>query len=400
MASFFKKMGPGVLIASAFIGPGTVTACTLAGASFGFGLLWAMLLSIGATMVLQEMAARLGLVTQKGLAHVIRSQMGSAWLRYLAIGLVVSAIVVGNGAYEAGNIGGAVLGMQALFGEGGTRHYPFLVGAIAFVLLYLGSYKLLQHIFMVLVVLMSLSFVCAALVTGPDLWAVLKGLLVPRVPEQAWLTIISLVGTTVVPYNLFLHASLVNERWQGVANLPAAKRDTYGAILVGGVISLCIIISAAALQGAEVGNVMDLAKSLTPLYGDAAVLLMGVGLFAAGITSAITAPLAAAYVAQSCFHWQGGLKDWRFRAVWMFILGLGVGALGFDLNLIQLIAFAQMANGLLLPLVAIFLFWAANRTALLGRYVNSGVQNVLGLLIILLSVVLGAKSIFAVLGML
>src|SRR6056297_2468719 len=101
----FRKMGPGVLVAAAFIGPGTVTACTLAGVSFGFSLLWAMLLSVLATMVLQEMSARLGIITQKGLAEVIKQEISNKYLRTLAVIIILSAIVVGNAAYEAGNIG-------------------------------------------------------------------------------------------------------------------------------------------------------------------------------------------------------------------------------------------------------------------------------------------------------
>lgn len=119
----FKKLGPGVLIAAAFIGPGTVTACTLAGVSFGHTLLWTMLLSIFATAILQEMAARLGLVTKKGLAQVIREQLVSRWSVYMVMGLILGAIVIGNGAYEAGNIGGATLGMQACW----ARREPLII---------------------------------------------------------------------------------------------------------------------------------------------------------------------------------------------------------------------------------------------------------------------------------
>ncbi|MBT8252462.1 MAG: divalent metal cation transporter, partial [Bacteroidia bacterium] len=114
--NWFKNIGPGPLIAAAFIGPGTVTVCTLAGVQFGYALLWAMVLSIIATIVLQEMASRLGIVTQKGLSQVIRENLPNPVLRTTAIILILSAIVVGNAAYEAGNISGGVLGMEAVFG--------------------------------------------------------------------------------------------------------------------------------------------------------------------------------------------------------------------------------------------------------------------------------------------
>ena len=117
MISWFKNIGPGPLVAAAFIGPGTVTVCTLAGVDFGFALLWAMLFSIIATIVLQEMSARLGIITQKGLAEIIRAEVKNPFLKSLIVILILSAIVIGNGAYEAGNISGGVLGLETVFGS-------------------------------------------------------------------------------------------------------------------------------------------------------------------------------------------------------------------------------------------------------------------------------------------
>lgn len=394
----FKKLGPGVLVAAAFIGPGTVTACTLAGVDFGFNLLWAMLLSIIATFILQEMSARLGIVTQKGLADVIKQELHNPIIRNSVIALIFSAIIIGNASYEAGNIGGATLGMEALFGTNYSSLYPFVLGGLAFVLLYLGSYKALEKVFIVLVLIMSLSFVMTAILTKPNMWELLKGLLVPSVPKNGILTIIALVGTTVVPYNLFLHAALVSEKWKSKDDLNLAKRDTMISIILGGLVSISIIISAAAINSLEVNNVMGMAKALEPLYGSAALYFLGIGMFAAGITSSITAPLAAAYVANSCFGWNAGLKDFKFRMIWMVILFLGVFFLSFGIKPIEIIKFAQITNGLLLPIIAVFLLWVVNRVGVMGKYKNTWSQNVFGLLIILLSVVLGAKSILTVIG--
>jgi len=394
----FKKLGPGVLVAAAFIGPGTVTACTLAGVDFGFNLLWAMLLSIIATFILQEMSARLGIVTQKGLADVIKQELHNPIIRNSVIALIFSAIIIGNASYEAGNIGGATLGMEALFGTNYSSLYPFVLGGLAFVLLFLGSYKALEKVFIVLVLIMSLSFVMTAILTKPNMWELLKGLLVPSVPKNGILTIIALVGTTVVPYNLFLHAALVSEKWKSKDDLNLAKRDTMVSIILGGLVSISIIISAAAINSLEVNNVMGMAKALEPLYGSAALYFLGIGMFAAGITSSITAPLAAAYVANSCFGWNAGLKDFKFRMIWMVILFLGVFFLSFGIKPIEIIKFAQITNGLLLPIIAVFLLWVVNRVGVMGKYKNTWSQNVFGLLIILLSVVLGAKSILTVIG--
>lgn len=394
----FKSNGPGVLIAAAFIGPGTVTACILAGVGFGYTLLWAMVLSIVATIVLQGMAARLGIVTQKGLADVIKQELQTKWLRFMVVGVILAAIVVGNAAYEAGNLGGAVLGMQALFGNEYRMLYPYIIGAIAFFLLYLGNYKVLEKVFVALVMVMSFSFILTALLTGPNVLEVLAGLFIPKIPQDGILTIIALVGTTVVPYNLFLHASLVSEKWKTIDGLPAATKDTIVAVVLGGFVSICIIISASAVTNAEVNNVMDMTKALEPLYGTSARYFMGVGLFAAGITSAITAPLAAAYVANSCFGWKAGLKGIKFKSIWMLILGLGIFFLSFDITPIEIIKFAQIANGILLPVIAVFLLWVVNRKSVMGIYRNTKFQNVLGILIIVLAILLGAKSIFKVIG--
>lgn len=396
----FKKLGPGVLVAAAFIGPGTVTACTLAGVDFGFSLLWAMLLSIIATYILQEMSARLGIITQKGLADVIKQELHNPLIRNSVIALIFSAIIIGNASYEAGNIGGATLGMEALFGLEYSSMYPFILGGLAFLLLYLGSYKALEKVFIVLVFIMSLSFVMTAILTKPDMWALIKGLFMPTIPEDGILTIIALVGTTVVPYNLFLHAALVSEKWKSKDDLKLAKRDTLVSIILGGLVSISIIISAAAINSSEVNNVIDMAKALEPLYGSAALYFLGIGMFAAGITSAITAPLAAAYVANSCFGWNAGFKDAKFRMIWMIILALGVFFLSFGIKSIEIIKFAQITNGLLLPIIAVFLLWVVNRTGVMGKYKNNLMQNIFGALIILLSVLLGAKSILTVLGVL
>ena len=161
---------------------------------------------------------------------------------------------------------------------------------------------------------------------------------------------------------------------------------------------MAIIISAASINAGEVSNAADLAKSLAPLYGDFAKYFLALGLFAAGITSAITAPLAAAYVVRGCFGWKADLKSKRFRSVWMFILILGVlfSSLGF--KPIDIIKFAQVANGILLPVIAGVLLWVVNKKSVLGSFVNSKVQNVLGIIIVATTIFLGLKGVFKVFG--
>ncbi|MEH6536139.1 MAG: Nramp family divalent metal transporter [Psychroserpens sp.] len=405
--NWFKNIGPGPLVAAAFIGPGTVTVCTLAGVNFGFSLLWAMLLSILATVVLQEMSARLGIVSQKGLSEVIRSEISNPIFRTLAIILILSAIVIGNAAYEAGNISGSVLGLEAVFGESQVSIYdfsfgifPLIIGAVAFVLLYIGNYKILEKTLISLVILMSLAFLITAILTKPDLSEIFKGLFIPKFSDDSILTVIALVGTTVVPYNLFLHASLVKEKWKSETDLKYARKDTIIAVVLGGMVSMCIIISAAAIKTFEVNSAADLAKGLEPLFGNYASYFLSLGLFAAGITSAITAPLAAAYVASGCLGWSSNMKTKRFRMVWMFILGLGVLFSSIGFSSIEIIKFAQVANGLLLPVIAGFLLWIMNKASVLGKYKNSLVQNILGFVIFGIALFLGVKSILKVFNLL
>ena len=405
--NIFKNIGPGTLVAAAFIGPGTVTLCTLAGVNFGFNLLWAMLLSIIATIVLQEMAARLGIISQKGLSEVIREEIKSPLLRQCITILILSAVVVGNASYEAGNISGGILGLEGVLGKYsiaiGTisiNLMSLLIGFIAFILLYIGNYKFLEKALISLVLLMSVSFIATAILTKPNLLEILNGMFVPRFPEKSILTIIGLVGTTVVPYNLFLHASLVKERWHKKEDVSFARKDTIISIILGGLVSMAIIISAAAIQTTDIANAADLAKGLAPLFGDFATYFMALGLFAAGITSAITAPLAAAYVAKGCLGWSGGLKSKKFRFVWFAILFLGVLFSSIGIKPIEIIKFAQVANGMLLPIIAGILLWIVNKKSVLGNFVNTKTQNILGVFILLIAIFLGVKGILKVLDFL
>ncbi|MDP5077651.1 MAG: Nramp family divalent metal transporter [Nonlabens sp.] len=390
----FKNIGPGTLVAAAFIGPGTVTVCTLAGATYGYTLLWAMLLSIFATIVLQEMAARLGLVTGKGLPEILKTSIANKFARTFLIILVLAAIAVGNAAYEAGNIAGGVLGLNTIFGV--QWYFPLLLGIIAFGLLFYGNYKVLEKVLITLVVVMGISFIATAIAIGPDITAIFKGLFTPQINSTNLLTIVGLIGTTVVPYNLFLHASLVREKWNDTTDLSAVRKDTIISVMLGGLVSMAIIIAGTALQHAKISTGSDIARALEPIFGNASTIVFSIGILAAGITSAITAPLAAAYVVKGCLGWRGTMKSWSFRAVWMVILATGVLFASIGLKPLQIITFAQIANGLLLPIIAILLLWLVNR-AFLGRFKNKLWQNLMAILVIVIAVILGVKTLLKVL---
>jgi len=394
---WIKDIGPGVLIAAAFIGPGTVTLCSIAGASFGYSLLWALLLSIISTIILQEMALRIGLITGKGLAEVIQNSIKSKILNRLIVLLILCAILIGNTAYEAGNITGGSLGLIALTGKESLNLTPLIIGSIAFTVLYIGSYKVIERSLILLVIIMSLSFLITSIITKPDLGELIKGLFVPTINSDNLIIILGLIGTTVVPYNLFLHSSLVKEKWNSIDKLKTARIESFVSILLGGIVSMAIIITAATIKGDNINTVIDLAKGLEPLYGDYAIYFLGIGLFASGITSSITAPLAAAYVAKSCFGWKESLKSLNFRLVWISILLIGVSISLLKLNPIEVIKFAQFSNSLLLPIIAIILLWLINNKSIIDKNFSYRFQNILGVIIILVTIILGLKGIISLL---
>jgi Mn2+/Fe2+ NRAMP family transporter len=392
-----KNIGPATLVAAAFVGPGTITICTRAGADFGYTLLWAMLLSMLATIVLQEMAARLGLITNNGLATIVRDNITNKPARLLMIVLMISAIFIGNAAYEAGNISGGVIGIQIL--TGAAWYHPLLIGTCAFILLWIGSYKLLERVLIAMVLLMGISFVAVAIAIRPDATAILQGLTSPRLQDDQLLLILGLIGTTVVPYNLFLHASLVKEKWNRKTDLKYARWDTVISVVLGGFVSMAIIIAATGIQDAGVTTPADLARSLQPIYGRASTYIFSIGMIAAGITSAITAPLAAAYVMQGCMNWSADMKTWKFRMVWIIILLVGVLFSSIGFRPLQVITFAQVANGLLLPIMAIVLLWLVN-TSILGTYKNNIWLNLAAVLVVIISLFLGARTLANITGLL
>jgi NRAMP (natural resistance-associated macrophage protein)-like metal ion transporter len=392
---FFRDIGPGVLIAAAFIGPGTVTLCTIAGASFGYSLIWAIILSIFSTVVLQEMSLRIGLITKMNLAQVIRIYIKSKFLNRILLILIISSILIGNAAYEAGNITGASLGISAILNSQSINYIPIFIGLIAFIVLYQGDYKVLERSLVFLVLIMSISFFITAIMTKPDINSLINGVITPKIDSNNLTIILGLIGTTVVPYNLFLHSSLVSEKWNSVKKLKVARFESFFSILIGGLVSLSIIITAASVNNKDVNGVIDLAKGLEPLYGNFAIYFLGIGLFASGITSSITAPLAAAYVAKSCFGWQDSLKSRKFRAIWIIILIIGVLVSMVKINPIEIIKFAQFSNSLLLPIIAIILLWLINNKNIISNNYSYRYQNIFGFLIVIISLILGTKGLIS-----
>jgi manganese transport protein len=227
---WIREIGPGILIAAAFIGPGTVTLCTIAGVSYGYSLIWALILSIFATIFLQELSLRVGLVTKMNVAEVISKSVKSIYFNKFLIVLIVSSILIGNAAYEAGNITGASLGISAIISNDSISYIPVFIGIAAFLILFQGNYKIIEKSLIFLVLTMSISFLITAIITKPNLKSLIEGMFIPSFDENSILIVLGLIGTTVVPYNIFLHSSLVTEKWDSIKKLKTARIESFVSI--------------------------------------------------------------------------------------------------------------------------------------------------------------------------
>ncbi|MGL5345855.1 MAG: Nramp family divalent metal transporter [Peptostreptococcaceae bacterium] len=394
-----RNIGPGALIAAGFIGPGTITTCTKSGASSGYTLLWAMLFSTVATIIFQEMSARLGIVTQKGLGENIREKISHKILKTFAVTIVIVAIFIGNIAYETGNLVGGSMGLSTLVPSVPNQIWAPLLGVLAFMLLWSGNYKKIEKILIALVLIMSVTFFSTAILSKPDIGAILKGMFIPSAGTNDWLTIVGLIGTTVVPYNLFLHASSVSERWKNKEDLKNARIDTVISIGLGGLISIAVIVSASAsFYGSDVvidsGAIM--AQQLEPLLGSWAKWFFGIGLFAAGFTSSITAPLSAAFATAGALGYKKDMKSIKFKSIWIVVLGVGIilSAIGMSSSPMELILVAQAANAIILPIIAIFLMYVLNHNDL-GEFKNKLWNNILGIGILCVTLVISYRSLLS-----
>ncbi len=398
------KPGAAALVAAAFIGPGTITVCTKAGANFGMALLWALLFSAVATIILQNMSIRLTVATQKTLAENIREGFENKLIKISVSVLVLSAIFIGGIAYESGNIAGAALALKSYYGVNNLilgslslDIYGLLIGLIAALILYIGKYKFIERVLISLVLMMSLVFITTAIISFPSVESLFSGL-IPSLPDSSTLTVIGLIGTTIVPYNLFLHSSAILKA--KVSSYQVAKKDTVISISLGGLISMAIIITSSFVffgKDNKFTNTYELANQLKPLLGSWSGVFMTIGFFAAGISSAITAPLAAAYTVAGIMNWEVDLRERKILTVWLSTILFGIVFYSLGIKPFQLISIAQTANGLLLPFVAIFLLVLVNNKTLLKDKTNTVSNNILGIVIIAIVLFLGMKSIYGVL---
>ncbi|MDK2924701.1 MAG: hypothetical protein PWQ41_475 [Bacillota bacterium] len=401
---YLKQVGPGMLVAGAFIGTGTITSVSVAGTNYGYALLWAAVtVATFLTIILQEMSARLALATGQPLATTIRQRLG-----LLPAIIAILAIAFGNAIYSVGNENGVALSLGALFPSVPKVFWMVLVTFLYWLLLMTGRYNLYEKFITGIVALMGVAFIIDLLVVKPEVGAIIKGLIVPIIPQGSMMVVLALIGTTVVPYNLFLQSAAVIERgWHKdpVGNLTLMRIDTIFSIIIGGIVTGAVAIVAAAIlhplhisQGLEIKSAADIALTLKPLLGQAAFAFFCIGLLGAAVSSMPMASLSAAYVVSQSFGWPNDLRDWRFRAVFTVVAWVPVFFAAVTKNPIWTIIFAQSVNGIILPVAAAFVLYLVNKREVAGQLRNNTLQNILGFIAVGTAVWLGLRMILTSLG--
>ncbi|WP_373513038.1 NRAMP family divalent metal transporter [Persicitalea sp.] len=377
----FSRMLFWSVISAAFIGPGTVTTCSLAGVSFGTSLLWALTFSTLATIVLQETAARVTLASGKSLGEIMlqRHGTGGMWISRMLAG----GVVLGCAAYEAGNLLGAVAGLR-LLADVPNWLLSLCIGMGAYLLLAIRSISLLTRLLGLLVFVLGFAFILVSIQAFQNPVQILNNSVIPNFPVNSALIITGLVGTTIVPYNLFLGSGI----GQG-QSIYEMRQGIILAVMIGGLISMSILLAGTLIEGEF--SFQNAALVLGQRLGKSGEVLYAIGLFGAGFTSVVTAAFAASIAAKSLL----AIDEKQTAYVWKSVLGIGIIFGIAQFKPIPVILAAQIANGLLLPFVTWQLFRCVNDKGLLPeRYVNSLAQNVFLLLIFLVTLVLGGNSIW------
>jgi len=381
------------IISAAFIGPGTITTASKAGAEFGFSLLWALVFSTFACIILQEASARIAINTGKNLGEAISIRYKDKSKRGIILLLIVGAIIIGSAAYETGNLIGAVAGITLIMD---IKPYwlVLIIGIMAAIALSIPSIRIIARLMGYLVVIMGTVFLVTAVMIKPDAGEIVKGAIVPNIPEGsgAGLLILGLIGTTVVPYNLFLGSGIADNNQR----INEMRLGLGIAIILGGVISGAVLVVGTAVQGDY--SYQSLAAALTDGIGEWAIYLFGFGMFAAGFSSAVTAPLASAITAKSLFgtvknaKWDIGSLN--FRLVWAFVLLTGIFFGVINIKPIPVIIFAQAMNGFVLPFIAVFIVIVVNDPELMGySKINGWFSNILMGFVVWVTMVLGGMNI-------
>lgn len=335
------------VISAAFIGPGTVTTAAAAGSAYQLDLLWAVTFATIACILLQEVSARLTIISGLTMGQALTKRYGaqrSTWLKFFLGG----PVILGCAAYEAGNILGAVSGMNLLT-DISTKLLTILITLISIIILWSGRRDAIGWLMTFLVALMGVAFFALAAERPFTFLDYLNASLVPVIPTGSELLTLGLVGTTIVPYNVFLGSGISKGQ-----TVPLMRVGLILSVMIGGFITAAILVAGTAVK--SFSSFTELAQALTESLGPLGGLALGVGLFAAGFSSAITSPYAASIIASSVFD---GNTKWQ-RITWMSVLftGFAFGISG--IRPIPVILAVQALNGLVLPLLTAYLILLIN----------------------------------------
>lgn len=364
-------MGPGIVTAMAGNDAGGISTYSTAGASFGFSTLWVIPLMCIMLALVELTAAKMGAVTGKGFAALIRERFGIR-----AAALAMAALLIGNIATTFSEFAGIASGME-MFGV--SRYFSVPVAAIAVWLLIVGgSYKRVQNVFMALS-LVFLTYVVAAFMAEPNWEEAVISTFVPEVEgSSAYISlVIAMIGTTIAPWMMFFNQSNVVEKGMDPTDLPLQRVDVISGTIAACLVAWFIIVTTGSVlypQGIHIDSAADAAAALEPFAGHYAKALFAIGLISASFLAACVLPLTTAFVICEAFGWEAGVSfKWREAPLFKGILtavivGGAVVVLVPNLNLLQMMLTSQFVNGVILPILLAFMALIASDKRIMGGY--------------------------------
>ncbi|MBI2304450.1 MAG: divalent metal cation transporter [Chloroflexi bacterium] len=398
-------MGPGIITANVNNDATGITAYSIAGATFGYRMLWPLFLSILAAVLIQEIAARMGVVTGKGLSDLIRENFGVE----IAL-LAIVALVVANAFTTVAEFAGVAASLE-IFGVSKYISVPLAAGMVWFLVIR-GSYRMIERIFLGGVILYG-SYVLSGFLVRPPWGEVLSQAITPSFELTAPFVgiFIAQVGTTVTPWMQFYLQSSVADKGIAAEAYPYERLDVFLGAFATLLSAFFIIVTAAAtlhVRGIPIATAQDAALALEPLAGSYAEALFAIGLLNASILGAAILPLSTAYAACEAFGWERGLnRSFREAPVFLglysaLILMGAVVALWPGIPLVQVMFIPNVVNGILLPLILIFMLRLVGDRRIMGEHRNGPVFNAVGwftgALLILLSILYLFVNLFPTMG--
>ncbi len=371
-------IGPGVIAGNAGNDAGGIATYSIVGAREGYGLLWALILNTLALAVIQEMSARMGVVTGKGFGDLVREQFG------VKVTLAIMVLFIfANLTVTIAEFAGIAAGLE-LFGVSKYLSMPAAAFAVWFVVVK-GNFKQVER-FLIAISMIYFTYVISGFLANPPWGEVGRQILVPRVrlDSDYILLFITMVGTTITPYMQFYLQSAVVDKGVQIEEYRFAKIDVYAGAFMTGFIAFFIILATGTIlhpAGIMVHSAEEAAQALRPLAGDFASHLFAVGLLNASFLAALVLPLATAYGLSEAFGWESGInKTFReapqFLGLYTAFIAIGAGVIMLPgAPLIKIMFLSQTVNGILLPVVLIIMLRLVNNRELMGEYVNSKRMN-------------------------